>query len=143
MERLDRNLRFSFPSLAECADPMLSWFEVVHLHRRGHPRSPRYRYSATKHKYSQSGYPAASSTFSFPVHRTYTVGSACIPSHVRRCIIFPRHAVASAHAKPVTLVTYTSAPVCPVARATACISQKSWHGTTTATTLSRPVSFLS
>lgn len=34
-----------------------------------------------------------------PRIRTYTVGSACIPSHVRRCIIFPRHAVVSAHAK--------------------------------------------
>lgn len=48
----------------------VSWFEVVHLHRRGHPRSPRYRYSATKHKYSQSGYPAASSTFSPSYIRT-------------------------------------------------------------------------
>lgn len=78
-----------------------------------------------------------------PRIRTYTVGSACIPSHVRRCIIFPRHAVVSAHAKAAEPGTgnvghvYTTSPlppVCPAARATACISQKSWHGTTSTTT---------
>lgn len=64
-----------------------------------------------------------------PRIRTYTVGSACIPSHVRRCIIFPRHAVVSAHAKAaepgtgnVGHVYTTSLPPFP------CVSSGSSHG---------------
>lgn len=96
----------------------MSSFEVVHLHRLGHPQSLRYRYSGTKHKYSQSSYPAASSTFSSPFPsprlRTYVhrwIGLYSVPrsslhyfSAPRRC---KRACKSGRDRGPVTLVTYT------------------------------------
>ena len=75
----------------------MSWFEVVHLHRLGHPQSPRYRYSGTKHKYSQSSYPAASSTFSS--------SSSPWPAYVRTYVRTP-----ALYSVPRSSLHYFSAP---------------------------------